>query len=144
MKLTLDGKTEENEGRKLFAQEIINNNNGEQEIREPTELGEVIKDLNNDTVDSDTRMSGIDMRSRLHHIEISSILAVDTLVSFSFLPISCLPFTRQKKRLSVSLNGAGRDDIIKVVSGKRDLDEKANGMSSLGSKIGGIFTGGKQ
>jgi hypothetical protein len=93
-------------------------------IVQPTELGESLKELNNDNIEPQTRMSGIDMRSRLVGFEISSVLALDSLVALQFLPIECLSFSRQKKRLAVSLMGKGRDDIVNVVAGKRENDAK--------------------
>ncbi|MGM0495440.1 MAG: hypothetical protein ACQERX_02135 [Bacillota bacterium] len=144
MKLKIDGKKFEFNDQEELLPEFDNfNNSMEQDIKEPTELGEVIRDLNNDTIERETKMSGIDMRSRLHEIEVSSILAVDTLVSFNFLPLSCLPFTRQKKRLAVSLDGKGRDDIVKIVSGKREMDEKMGGGSIM-SGIANKFSGGNK
>jgi len=103
-------------------------------IQEPTELGESLKELNFDGIEKDTRMSGIDMRARLHYIEVPAILAIDTLVSFSFLPISCLAFTRQKKRLSVSINGQGRQEIVELVAGKKEHEER-KGMMGVGERL---------
>lgn len=97
-------------------------------FNQSTELGETLRELNDDSI-SDIRMSGIDMRSRLHPMEISSVLAIDTLISMGMLPERVLMLSRQKKRLSVSLNGKGRDDIVSVVSGKRDVDERMTGLS---------------
>ena len=111
---------------------------GIQSISEPTELGESLKELNNDDIDKATRMSGIDMRSRLHFMEISSILAVDTLVAFSFLPQECIAFTRQKKRLNVSRDGKGREEVVSIVQGKREGDQQV-GTGSLADRIGGFF-----
>ena len=93
-------------------------------VNETTELGESLKELNDDSIEPGTRMSGIDMRSNLHHIEVSSILAVDSLVAFKFLPISCLSFTRQKKRLAVSIAALGRNNIVDIVGGKKEHEEK--------------------
>jgi hypothetical protein len=101
------------------------------DIKESTELGESLKELNDDSISPNTRMSGIDLRSVLHPLELSGILAIDTLVQFRFLPVSSLSFTRQKKRLSVSQNGKGRDDIVKIVSGKRDGDQQGKGMTFI-------------
>jgi hypothetical protein len=109
------------------------------EINSPTELGEVLRELNNDELSPATRMSGIDMRSRLHYIEISGILAVDSLVQFRLLPVSCLSFTRQKKRLSVSLNGEGRNDFVKIVGGKHDQDAKVG--VSFADRFKGLIGG---
>ncbi len=106
-------------------------------IVQPTELGDTLKELNKDTIEPNTRMSGIDMRARLHPFEISSVLALDALVSLRVLPTSCLAFTRQKKRLSVSLDGKGRDDIVNIVSGKKEMDAKLAG--GMGDKMKGFF-----
>lgn len=105
-----------------------------QNIVQPTELGETLKELNMDNITPNTRMSGIDMRSRLHYSEISSVLAIDALVALGVLPTKCLAFTRQKKRLAVSLQGKGREEIVQIVGGKRDMDAKA-GMGGMGDKM---------
>lgn len=125
---------------KFISEEGYDIENSIVNAKEPSELGEVITELNSDDVTSDLKMSKIDMKSRLHPIEISAILCVDTLVSMEFLPESCLPFTRQKKRLAVSSHGAGRDDIVKIVAGKRELDKDTTGQNVF-QKMGGFFTG---
>jgi hypothetical protein len=117
-------------------------NSGTTNIIEPSELGETLKELNNDDKEPSTKMSGIDMRSRLHFSEISGILAIDTLVSFNFIPERCLTFTRQKKRLSVSLSGKGRQEIVDIAAGKREQDVK-KGLS-FGQRIMGAFGGGQK
>jgi len=93
-------------------------------VTESTELGEALKELNLDVVENN-RMSGIDMRARLHYMEISNILALDTLVAFKLLPIDVLSFTRQKKRLSVSIKGEGRKEIVQIVGGKQDREQNS-------------------
>ena len=139
MKIFIDGKSiQEN---KIMQEYISNSSNGEQHIKDGTELGEALKELNNDDIPENKRMSGIDMRSILGEIEISSILAVDTLVSFNFLPISCLPFTRQKKRLMASKNGIGREQIVKIISGKREGDQSVGASLFSGAK--NMFGGNK-
>lgn len=105
-----------------------------QPIVQPTELGDSLKELNLDKLDINTRMSDIDLRAHLHRFEQPSVLALDSLVSLGFLQTKTLGFTRQKKRLSVSLEGRGRDDIVKIVGGKREHDEKAQ-ASGFGDKI---------
>lgn len=103
-------------------------------ISQPTELGESLKELNKDDIEVQTRMTGIDMRSRLHHSEISSVLALDALVAIGCCHSKMLSFTRQKKRLSVSLEGKGRDDIVNIVSGKKEMEKQ-----TLGDKFKGFF-----
>ncbi len=84
---------------------IVQANNGIINSQEISELQGSLQELNNDTVNQNTRMSGIDLRTRLHNTEIASITVLDTLVAFNFLPMSIVPFTLQKKRLAVSLKG---------------------------------------
>jgi hypothetical protein len=92
-------------------------------INSPSELGETLRELNKDEIESNTGMTGIDMKSRLHYIEVSSILAMDALVALKVLPRRCLAFTRQKKRLAVSLDGKGRQEMVEVVGRKREQDK---------------------
>ncbi len=101
------------------------------EIKQPTELGESMDKIMQDDLDINTRMSGIDMRSRLHFVEIAPILAIDTLVTMRVLSPSVLSFTRQKKRLSVSLSGLGRKEMVDLAVGKKEKDqEKQQGFFS--------------
>lgn len=105
-----------------------NTQQGTTEIKEPSELGDVLKNLNDDSVEPNTSMSGIDLRSRLSGFEIPPLMCVDIMVAMKFLPKECLGITRQKKRLSVSLKGEGRNDIIKIVNGKQEQDKAKGGM----------------
>lgn len=109
-------------------------------ITQASELGETIRELNRDEIEEHTGMSGIDMKSRLHYVEIGSILAMDALVALRVLPPRCLAFTRQKKRLSVSLNGAGRGEMVDLVGRKHDLDKAKSNMGSS-NQAGGLAKG---
>ena len=111
-------------------------------ITQPTELGEAMKDLDNDDLDPSTRMSGIDMRTRLQIFETNSLWAIDSLVAMKFLPSSCLTITRQRKRLLVSLEGKGREEKVKMVVGQREQAAKEGGMGMM-DKVKGFFGGGK-
>jgi len=104
---------------------------GTSNIVETTELGDSLKELNNDDRDPSTKMTGIDLRTRLAFTEVSAILAVDTLVAFNFIPKNCLIFTRQKKRLCVSLAGKGRQEIVDIVAGKKEHDLKKGFFGNL-------------
>lgn len=95
-------------------------NLNEIDINEKTDLSETLKQLNEDSIDLQTGMSGIDMRARLSHMEIPAILQIDNLVSMNVLPAECLQLTRQKKRLSVSLGGLGRREIVKIATGNKE------------------------
>ncbi len=108
-------------------------------ITQSTELEGSLRELNADAVNPDTRMSAIDMRTRLHPIEISSVLAVDSLVALGVLPQKCLPLSTQKKRLNVSEMGKGRQEMVELVSGKREQDIKMGGMARMGEGIKSFF-----
>ncbi len=113
---------------------------GQTEIINPTEMGETLKELNSDTVDPTTRQSAIDMKSRLHPIELSAVLCVDVLVGLGVLPTKCLILSRQKKRLAVSLQGLGRKEVVDIVNGKREQDAKM-GNQGLADRMKGAWNG---
>lgn len=140
MKILIDGMDKEDIDEQVhLAQQV----QGVQNITHTTELGDSLKELNKDEIEEKTRMSGIDMRSRLHPVEISSILALDSLVALGICPIKCLSFTRQKKRLSVSLQGKGREEIVDIVGRKREEDSKKQGFN-IGEGFKNFFGGASQ
>jgi hypothetical protein len=111
-----------------------------QQVPESTDIAQTIKELNDDKVDDKSSFSNIDMKSRLLNIEISSIIALDSLVALDFLPPETSFITRSKKRLSVSQNGEGRKEIVSIAQGMKD---QQNG-TSVWSKMGNLFKGGSQ
>ena len=110
-------------------------------VNESSDLAESLRELNNDNINDKTKMSGIDLRSRLHPIELSSILVIDTLVGMNVFPNTALILTTQKKRLSVSLGGMGRKEIVNIVVGNRE--QEMIKKQGLGARIANVFTGGK-
>lgn len=111
---------------------------GIQPVIQPTELGDTLKELNRDELEPGTRMTEMDMKARLHSTEIMFINMFDSLVMLGVLPTQCLAVTRQKKRLSVSVNGLGRREFVEVVAGKKDQDAKLSG-GGIGSSIKGFM-----
>jgi len=93
----------------------------------PSELGDTLKELNRDDLDPTTQMSGIDMRSIIHPMDISNIAAFDSLVWLDFLPVKCLAVTRKMLRLAVSQHGKGREHMVDVATGKRIFDAAQGG-----------------
>jgi hypothetical protein len=85
-------------------------------------------------------MTSIDMRTRLHPMEMNSVLAMDTLVALGICPTVCLSYTRQKKRLNVSLNGLGRQEYVDIVAGKRELEQNVG----FGDRLKNIFAPSKE
>jgi len=105
----------------------------EQDIKQPTEIGEAIEKLNLDRINQDG-MTSMDMTSRLHPVEADGILQTDFLVRMGVIPIECMAFTRQKKRLSVSINGEGRKEVVSLVQGKNDRDNNMAGNTGFWEK----------
>jgi hypothetical protein len=105
-------------------------------ISEGNRQAELLQEINKDELDKDSKMSTIDLMSRLDSVEISNILAIDSLVSMNFLPLDVLKFTRQKKRLSVSKNGEGRKEIIKIFQNHSEEQEEIKKKNII-SKIFG-------
>ena len=116
---------------------------GIQNITQNSELEGSLKELNADAINPETRMSQIDMRSRLHPIEISSVLAVDALVGFGVLPQKCLILSTQKKRLNVSEEGLGRKEMVELVAGKTDRDIKMGTVGRMQEGFKNFFGMGK-
>ena len=107
-------------------------------VQQPSELAETLKTLNDDTLDKNTGMSNIDMNSRMNIFERNGVLGLDALVPLKVCPPLCLSFTRQLKRLNVSLGGQGRKEFVDVVKGERGHQE-ASSMGGLTDKIKGVF-----
>jgi len=112
----------------------IENISNEIMMKDKSELGEVMDNLDNDTVDTLTAMSSIDFNTRLNRSEINASLVFDELIRLKILP-QTIGLTRQKKRLSVSLDGLGREEKVRIIAGKRE-DESG---SSFGNKLSNLF-----
>jgi len=114
-------------------------------ITHQTEIGEALRELNKDEIDH-TRQSGIDLRANLHELEAIGVIAMDSLISLGIIPKSCLSFTRQKKRISVSTRQQGEKtnirstQMVDLVTGKKEMDKPSLG---LGDKLKGVFSGHK-
>jgi len=112
----------------------------------PSELGDTLKELNRDDLDPTTKMSGIDMRSIIHPLDISNIASFDSLIWLDFLPVKCLAVTRKMLRLSVSQNGKGREHMVDVATGKRMFDAAGGGAMARIKNFMGLSedTSGKE
>lgn len=105
---------------------------GIQPVSEVSETAETIKELNSDELQDD-KFSPIDLKTRLHPVEISSIIAVDSLAVMEFLPRQATTITRSKKRLAVSLLGKGRQEIVDISRGMKDEQEGKSALDRIGS-----------
>ncbi len=118
--------------------ETLHQDRGITPVITPTEMKESLEELNKDLLEGDHRMSGIDLRARLHYLEVQGVLALDSLVSLGVLPTKCLAFSRQKKRLSVSIEGKGRAEIVSLVAGRRDLEKDTMGFGDRVKSFMGV------
>ena len=105
----------------------------EQPIQQESDLTGVMKNLNEDKVDAGTKMSSIDMKTRLQPVELSSIIVHDVVIALNCLPEICLVTTRKKKRLAVSLMGEGRREMVDLVRGERDRTSQGGIMGKIKS-----------
>jgi len=112
-----------------------------QPINNPAETKEAMKELNEDVIDPNTRMSTIDMKTRLGGTEIMYVLAFDSLVGLGVCPTRSLIITRQKKRLNVSLNGKGREEQVELAVGDKKSREASKGFMSGFTGMGGNANG---
>lgn len=108
----------------------------ESPIQQESDLKGVMKEMNEDTLETDAKLPSIDLKTRLHPIEMSSIIIHDVVVSLDCLPKECLITTRTKKRLAVSKDGLGRSEMVQIVQGER-MKEQGTGFIS---KVKGLFT----
>jgi len=108
------------------------------QVVQPSEMSETLKTLNSDKIDPATGMSTIDMNTRTNVIERNGIVGLDSLVQLKVCPPECLAFTRQMKRLNVSLGGQGRKEIVNIVAGERSHKE-GMGQGGFVDKIRGAF-----
>ena len=99
-------------------------------IVQPTETGEALKIMNEDIVDKESRMSSIDMKTRLNSVEIPPLVVIDTLVSMRFLELDSLNISRMVKRLKVSLDGKGRSELRDISVGVKEGTEMKKGFLS--------------
>jgi hypothetical protein len=117
--------------------------NDEIKVKEQTELGQVMENLDSDTVDQKTGLSTVDFNTRIKGYERGAILINDELQRlgiFTFLnttPVNnTSSLTRPFKRLSISLEGQGRNEKVQLTQNQR---EHVSG-GSFGERLKGLFT----
>lgn len=103
-------------------------------VKESTELGDAIKEQNKDTVSE--RLSSMDFGSRIDKMEMSPMVALDSLIGMGVIPIECGKLNRVKMRKSVSINGEGRKEFVDLVTGKKEQDMKVGFGQKLSNFVG--------
>ena len=99
----------------------------ERHLVDKGEIAHAFDNLDGDVLDDSTRMSTIDFNARLDRQEIDACLVMDELLRLNILPKG-ISLARQKKRLSVSLDGRGRREKVELFASN---NESKNGMSGL-------------
>ena len=90
---------------------------------EPSDLSETFKELNSDIVDAE-QFSSIDTRTRLTASQVPSLVALDLLTQCGVIPNKYNRIGRGVKRLSVSIGGKGREEMVQVVQGINEQKAK--------------------
>jgi len=121
--------------KKNLEESVIQEASAENFFKEETELFQVMQNMDSDTVDASTKMSSIDFNARLNSHEIQATLVIDELTRLGILPDN-LGLTRQKKRLSISLDGKGREEKVRIVQGERE----ARAGGGIGDKLKSLFS----
>ena len=104
-------------------------------FHESSELKEAVEEINKDVIDDKTNMSSIDLRCNLTDGQFISLAFIDALVSMKIFPQDLLPLTRQIKRLSVSKDGKGREQIVDMVSGNRSQKMLTERIEDMGKSF---------
>ena len=110
-------------------------------IQQSGDIAQSLKILDDDSLDPSTNMSTIDLNAHLNQIEKNGFTVLDYLVSQGVLPIEVLQLSRQGKRLSVSVEGRGREQKVRMATGQLDRESRA-GESFL-DKAKGLFKKGE-
>ena len=116
-----------------------NSDSGTQEIIQPNELTETLKEINMDVIEPENNMSSMDMKSRLTHTQVLGIVRISWLSSVGFLPEECRSLGRSVQRNSISINGLGRRESIEIVSGIQEQKKQGG----IGEKIRQFIGGNK-
>ena len=113
-------------------------------IQQPTELGEVLDKVNADVFKKNENVSSIDFNARIPNISFPFIVALDSLAQMKVLPRGSTSLTRAFKRDSVSLQGEGRKEVVKIVAGRREDEERRQSFGGqLVDRFKGLFGVGK-
>lgn len=99
---------------------------------QPTELGEITREMNLSTVDKETGFNNIDLRSNLHPAQISAISRWETLKFFKAIPSGSDNLTIVLKRNAVSENALGRKQTVQ-------LTQQSNATASEGGPVRKFF-----
>lgn len=108
-------------------------------ITEKSEMGETLEIAFDDSINTDFKMSSIDLKSNINYIQFSGCTQLDVLTAIGFLPKKADLLSRQAKRNSVGVSARGRNDIVDISVGQR---QQKTGMGMI-DKMKGFFGSNK-
>lgn len=100
-------------------------------FNEKTEMGEIFDNLDNDNISSNG-FSKIDFNARLLGFEANNCVIFDEIKALGLLPFGA-NLTMQKKRISVSIGGLGRQEKVQIASASRGAELQGKSGGFLGS-----------
>ena len=104
-------------------------------LKQTSETADALYDLNADKKESETRMYSVDQRARLNTDQFKGTTKLDVLTTMQVIPSRAHALSHQAKRNSISLEGKGRDEQIRMAAGVADK----NAQKGLMAKLGGMF-----
>jgi hypothetical protein len=107
---------------------------GEVPLVQKSEMGEIFENLDSDEQDPKTKMSNVDVNTRLTPKQISACLVFDEMQRLGLFPDNW-SISRQLKRLQISEKGLGRKEKIQVAQSMRDHKVK----TGFPEKFKGLF-----
>jgi len=116
--------------------ETINSNTGQFDVKETSELGDVM-----DKAFPQHATQIVNMLGNIKQFEEENIFLLRSLVRLHFLPKKCIELADEYLLLSVSRDARGRDDIRDITIGKKEMDAKTGIKEGMGNLVSG--NGGK-
>lgn len=107
--------------RKEKEENLADQNSNRDHIITPSEMGEALRDLNQDIYDDLDNLK-LDMRSYLSDAQIPYLICLDTLFKMGIVTKPHEHLTSRVKRLYCSNEGKASRDIVSIATGK--VDEK--------------------
>ena len=111
-------------------------------LRQPSETAEALKELNRSEIETDSRRSELDKRTRLNRWEINGMIVIDVLVGFEVLSMRCLTPSMSRMSKNISLAGLGRSEIVQIFQAEREQQRNTGIGGQVRRGVSGILGGG--
>lgn len=103
------------------------------DLQQQSELGEVIDKAyqGSDVRNPDDNSSTIDFWSRIPGFNMPFINRFEAAGRMGVIPLRSLSVSRTVKRNFISAEGKSRDELVKIVSGKREVEADQSGFGAI-------------